>query len=325
MDFEIDPFYLYPVEEEFIAQLFIDREKEVELARTTLEPGFKRHREICAIVGGIGVGKSSFINMVHKIARNMNKKVFVTNDLEKVKSASDDIMRKNDILLIDDVDKASDEDAKKFYDLCESLLADDGTIFFTDTHERDTAVISRRNFVVSQFIILPRELPGDRLRFFLEERMKRCVIDKEKFVFPFTDESLEMASIRSAGNLRNFLNYAKNGWRFFKGENDKTVTKGNMMDGITIVDTSLLSGKDFIDYKILWYATIGDVNRSYLAHQCGIDSKTLDSRLIELSEFITKKRAGREINIRSIYKSLENGEDILENIFRNLGVRKEQL
>ncbi len=323
MEFDVDPFYLYPVRDELMGKLFIDREKEIELARTTLAPGFKKHKDVCAVVGGIGVGKSSFINMLDKIARDLGKKTFLTNDLDDIRT--DDIMKDYDALLIDDVDKIGDEEVKRFYDLCESLLVDEGVIFFTDTHERASEVVNRRNFTVSQFIMLPRELPRDRLRFFLEERMKRCAISKEEFVFPFNEETLRIASIRSKGNLRNFMNYTKNAWKFFKGGEEERVTVENMKDGIVTVDTSFLSGKDLTDLKILWYSTVGDMNRSYLAHKCDIDSKTLDRRVDELSEFISKKRAGKDIYMQSVYCFLEDREEILERIFRNLGIRKEQL
>ncbi len=324
MDFEIDPFYLYPVDEEVIDRLFINRDKEIELARTTLEPGFKKYKEVCAVVGGIGVGKSSFINMINKMAIDMEKKTILENDLDKVKSRSDEILKDSDVLLIDDVDKIDDEDARDFYGLCESILEDDGVIFFADTHGRDPETVKRRSFTVSQFIMLPQELTNERLSFFLEERMRRCVIDESEFVLPFTDASLKMASIRSAGNLRNFLNYAKNGWKFFKGKEGEKVTKDDMKEGIITVDTSLLSGNDLIDFKIIWYSSVGEMNRSYLAHQCDIDSKTLDRRLEGLSEIVTKKRVGKEVHIQSVYRRLDAGEEILENIFRNLGINREE-
>lgn len=110
-----------------------------------------------------------------------------------------------------------------------------------------------------------------------------------------------------------------------KGDEEEWVTVENIRDGIVNVDTSLLSGKDLMDLKILWYSTVGDVNRSYLAHKCHIDSKTLDRRVEALPEFISKKRAGKDVKMQSIYCFLENGEEILERVFRNLGVRKEQL
>ena len=110
-----------------------------------------------------------------------------------------------------------------------------------------------------------------------------------------------------------------------KGHEEEWVTVENIRDGIVNVDTSLLSGKDLIDLKILWYSTVEDVNRSYLAHKCHIDSKTLDRRVEALPEFISKTRSGKDVNMQSIYCFLENGEEILERVFRNLGVRKEQL
>ncbi len=323
MKFEVDPFYLYPIGEQLTDDLFIDRETEIELARSTIEPGFKKHKDICAVLGGIGVGKSSFLNMIHKIAKDMNKKSFLTNNIDKFRRESEKIQKNNDIIIVDDVDKMDDKGAKTFYDLCESILVDEGVIFFADTHERGSDIINRRNFTVSQFIILPRELSAERLRFFLEERMKRCVIDE--FEFPFEKKSLEMASIRSSGNLRNFLSYTKNGWKFYNSREGKKVTKEDMKEGIINVDSSLLGGTDLIDLKIIWYSTLSDMNRKYLAHQCDIDSKTLDRRIKKLSEFIIQKRSGKEIDIQSIYRFLEEGTEILERIFGNLGIHEEEL
>jgi hypothetical protein len=96
-----------------------------------------------------------------------------------------------------------------------------------------------------------------------------------------------------------------------------------MKAGMVIVDRALLGSCDLIDMKILWYSTSGDINKSYLAHQCGIDSKTLDSHIENrLADLIIQKRSGKDVLIASIYRYIDDGSEILEKIIEGLGIRK---
>jgi hypothetical protein len=176
---------------------------------------------------------------------------------------------------------------------------------------------------VSHSISLPRGMNKEKLALFLQERMKKCMLPGERFTFPFDDESLAIAATRSKGNLRNYLNYTKNGWMIATGSGKSTVGMDDMKAGIIIVDRALLGICDIIDFKILWHSTVGDINKSYLAHQCGIDIKTLDSRMEDkLAELITQKRSGKDIIVTSIYKYIEGGQEILEKIMEGLGIHK---
>ncbi len=323
LKFKTDPFYLYPVKEDMIDRLFVNREEEINIAKGILGMRFKDTVEICAVVGGIGVGKSSILYYIVNIAKESDLNANFYDNPDDFYSESKNIKR-NGISIIDNVDKLDDENARKCYNLIEKHVGKlGGIIFFSDNYTRDKKTLKLRNFTVSQNISLPKGLSSEKLRYFLEERMKKCLEKGNKLVFPFDDNAMEMASVRSTGNLRNFLSYAKNGWMVTIGGGGEKVTKKEMKAGMVIVDRALLGSCDLIDMKILWHSTSGDINKSYLAHQCGIDSKTLDSHIEDrLADLITRKRSGKDVLITSIYRYIDDGSEILEKIIEGLGIRK---
>ena len=233
----------------------------------------------------------------------------------------------NTVYLIDDVDKLNDEEAGKFYTYIEEFLnANGGLIFFSDIYNRNKKTLTLRNFTVSQNISLPKNLPVEKLRYFLEERMKKCLIDPEGFSLPYDKGSLEMAGIRSTGNLRNFLNYTKNAYMIAVGSKRRSVRANDMKEGMIIVDRAFMGSCDMTDLRIIWYATKGDMNKSFLAHQCGIDVKTLDSRITDrLDEMIFTTRSGKDIIISSVYRNINDGNEILERIIESLGINKSDI
>ena len=53
-EFRADPFYLYPIKEDLIDRLFVNREEEISVARGLMGMQLGEPHEICAVVGGIG-------------------------------------------------------------------------------------------------------------------------------------------------------------------------------------------------------------------------------------------------------------------------------
>lgn len=329
MKFSSDPFYLYAIKEDMVERLFVNREDEISIVKGILGMPFGDNAEICAIIGGIGVGKSSILQYVKKLAGEMGFDVMSYNNPDQFYSESDKIEKGKNrkACLIDDIGTASDENARGFYAYIEEYLGEHGgLIFFTDTYHRENKTLERRNFTVSQNISLSIGLDREKLEYFLMERMKKCLVPGEKFKFPYEEEGMEIAATRSRGNLRNFLNYSKNAWLVATGSGKGTVKKEDMEKGMIAVDRALLGGCDLIDFKILWYSTVGDINKSYLAHQCGIDTKTLDSRLYsKLSEITSQKKQGKDVIVTSIYKYIDGGEDILSSVMKGLGIHKKDI
>ena len=312
IEFRTDPFYLYPINESLIGNLFINREEEIKIARGILETKYITKFEICAVIGGIGVGKSSMLYYLMKLADKMGYDVFHFGNVNKFYSDAKSIEGGNIVYLIDDIDKLNDVEVSKSYTFIEEFLnIDGGIIFFSDIYDRNNKTLILRNFTVSQNISLPKNLPVEKLQYFLQERMRKCLVNVKKFSQPFDKGSLEMAGIRSAGNLRNFLNYTKNAYMLAVGSKRKTVNIKDMKDGIIIIDRTFLGSCDMTDLRILWYATIGEMNKTYLAHKCGIDVKTLDSRIEDrLVEIILTKRSGKDIIITSVYNNIKDGKEI---------------
>ncbi len=316
MKFEADPFYLYPIKTDLLDKLFIDRENEINIAKSIIEYEFEAHKEICVINGGTGVGKSSLLQYINKLSMDAGKKTCMCKDFQEFKSESIE----EEILIIDNIDKLEDDKATTFYNKLEMLFETSGIIFFSDTYNRSRDVVNSRNFIVSDIISLPKRLDRDKLRFFLKERMKNCVEDKKDFSFPFTDMALTMSSKRANGNLRRFLRYTKSGWTIYRSKEKTELDESIMKESIINVDRSLLGGLDGTDLKILWYSTIGEPNKEYLAHECNIHRNTLNQRLNHnLNNLTSERREGKKVIINSIYKEVDGGQEIFEEILKGMG------
>jgi hypothetical protein len=321
-NFEKDPFFLLPLNEKMIDSHFIDREKEVRTVNSLLKTRFKDTVEICAVIGGIGIGKSSMLNFIGRLATEM---VFNVEHMTGPDAYPDDWVgekAKITVFLIDDVDKADDRHAIDFYSRLEKATSVGRMIFFSDTYDRTEQALHLRNHTVTHNITLPQKLGTDRLKYFLEERMKRCLAKGSSFEFPFNEESIAMASIRSGGNLRNFLNYTRHAWMVSTGDDRIEVVPADIIAGMVSIDSAQLGGCDTIDMKILWFSSIGDMNKAFLAHQCGINVKTMEGHIDgRLKELMKERKVGKESITNSVYRDIPGGQRILTEIIASLGFR----
>ncbi len=323
LEFERDPFYLFPIREGMLDVLFLDREEELSMAKGVLSMKYKDSQEICVILGGTGVGKSSILYNINRMAGELgHKTIFHANPEEFVRKTGE-IESNVGVVIIDDIGKANNDLALRTYRAIEEHVSGTGGIvFFSDIYDRDKDTIKTRNFTVSQNISLPKSLSADRLSFFLEERMKRCLAKGEEYQFPFERAAVDMAATRSSGNLRNFLGYIKNAWLAAYGYEKDSVEVKDMQSSVVTMDRALLGSCDLVDLRILWYATSGETNKNFLAHQCGIDTKTMETRINGmLSDLIIQRRSGKEILVSTVYKYIKNGQYVLERIFEGLGIQ----
>ncbi len=319
MKFKMDPFYLYPIEESKIDTLFIDREQECQLAETIIQPDIEDKRAICPVIGGIGTGKSSMLIYIRFKSKELNKKTIFLKDISEFEEKYKENLDNFTVLIVDDIDKVSDERAYEYYNELEKIVKEEGgIIFFSDTYQRDQKTSNMRDFTTSKLITLPKSLNKEKLSMFLEKRMKKCFTGDD-FDFPFSDRAIELAAIRSTGNLRNFLKYCDNAWTIFKGKDKKIVEEAEMIEGIINVDRVKIGSLDLTDLKILWNSTVGKPNKGFLAHESDIHFDTLDKRLnSELSDLTEQVREGKEVSVISIYRDIPKGEDILEGILKDL-------
>lgn len=154
--------------------------------------------------------------------------------------------------------------------------------------------------------------------------MKRCVSDKDNFEFPFTDKAIEQASIRASSNLRSFLRYSKSAWGI--ADDKEMIDLDNMTESIILEDRAFIGKLDVTDLKILWYSSVGELNKGYLAEKCGISSPTLSKRIKnKLSNVVTERKSGKETKIISLYNDLPNGKEILEEMLKSMDTSKEKI
>ncbi len=329
MEFEENPFWLYPVKESQIDRLFINREDEVNKIKRMSNTQFKNIRIVCSILSGIGIGKSSMLRYVKKIAENNGFEVGLINGSSNILKHTEDLITKKDVALIDDVNKLIDEEARKLYQKIDGLLDEVTFVFFSDKLNRDREVEKMRDFTTSESIVLPKKMSQKKLKDFLEKRMQNCYIGEKSFENPFEKKALKMACDRSNGNLRSFLKYCQSAW--FNRELEKeAVTVKEMKKSILSADIKKVSGLDRTDYKILWLTTIGDIHKSFLAQKCDISRQTLYNKLQGRLRDLTSvervgKKTGKATNVSSIYSDIPNGKEQLKKIFEELGVNLEEI
>lgn len=314
MKFELNPFQLYPVRKDQLEILYINREKELHMIRSLLDTAFKKPDEVVPILGDQGSGKSSTLTFVYRLAKEKGYSVasYTTED----DYLSTDLYKDDEVIILDDLDKADDDTNLKFYKKIERLIVQTKFIFFTDGYKRDDDVLQERQSVISQKVPLTR-FDNEKLTNVLEKRMKNCLIDDQDFRFPFTEGSMELASQRASNNLRAFIKYSKNAWTIT--EDQDNITKEDMKESIIMEDKTYLKSLSDDELKVIWYGTIGEFNLGYMSNICDISRPTLTKR-IEKSNLLYKERSGMETIVKSRYRNLDGGKEILEKMLDDLGL-----
>lgn len=329
MKFSPTPFYLYPIEEPFLDDLFVNREEELKIAEDPFTSEYidpSSISEICAVIGDIGSGKSSMLNYIRSSVEKEDFDVSFYNQEEEEFPSAKIFEDGSDVYVIDDVDKLDDEEAKQFYTRSEKAISKCNLIYFSETYSREESVVKLRNSTVSENIILPRFLREDALRDILQERMKNCLVSPEsEFEFPFSDQAVKMASIRSRNNLRRFFKYCKEAWKISEGK--EHINGETMKKGISMMDRELVSRLDMNEIRILWTISESPKNKKYTANRANINRKTLDKNLEKgpLKSAVESRRKGNQVILTSVYSKLPMGKEILEDIYARMGIDPEEL
>ncbi len=322
-EFEITPFYLYPIEEKYMDKLFINRDMELEIIRSVLDTTYEEFSEICSIVGDVGEGKSSMLNYAKKMAKEKDYDVGYTNRQEDLEDANK-MAKNNEIVILDDTDRLCDEEVKDFYREAEDFVQDCKVVIFTDTNERSHETLKERDFMVSEEITLPKFQDPSELGELLKKRMENCLTSDDSFEFPFSEKALEMAFTRSNGNLRSFMKYTENAWNL-RGEKEN-IDGEVMKKGISMADRKTIDRLDMNSLKILWITTDAQLNKGYVGEITGLDSVRLDKKIEgPLSELIESTKTRNGIRITSIYTEVPKGEEILRDMYSNMGIDTNEL
>jgi len=319
MKFESNPFQLYPVKRDQLEILYIDRERELQLVTSVLDTAFESPNEVLPVLGDRGGGKSSTLNYIQYISEEKGYSVgpYTTDD----DYLSPKLYEDHDVVVIDDLDKASDEEIIEYYNKVEKLIANTKFIFFSDEYEKKDMVMRQRESAISQKVPL-RRLDTEKLKDILKSRMKNCIKEEDAFTFPFTDEAMDLASQRASNNLRAFIRYSKNAWTLSEDQND--ITLDDMKQSIIMEDLTRLQPLSTDELKIVWYGTEEEFNLGYMADLCNMSRPTLDEK-IKNSNLLSKERAGVETIVKSLYKDLKDGKEILSKILDDIGAEIEEV
>lgn len=319
MKFKLNPFQLYPIRENQLDNLYIDRKKEIELIESILDTAFEKPDEVLPVLGEQGSGKSSTLNYIQYLAQKKGYNVasYTTDD----EYLSPDAYSNHHVVLIDNLDKANTEDLLDFYRKVEELIVNTKFIFFTERYNRAEEILQKRQSAISQKIPL-QHLDTGKLTEILKKRLKNCKKEKSEFEFPFTTDAMKLASQRASNNLRAFIKYSKNAWTLASDQDN--IDQEDMKEGIIMEDKTYLKPLSEDELKVIWYSTIGDFNMGYMSNLCNMSNQTL-SKKIENSKLLFKERSGMETKVNSLYKKLPRGEEILRTMIDDLGVKFDEI
>ena len=124
------------LKDELIDRLFVDREDEIKMVSGILKSQFEETVEICAVIGGIGIGKSSFINYIGGLAKGLGYQVMQIEGQEIAEGRQVKVNGKRTVILLDDIDKIDDNQATEFYSRLGKNPTKGCMIFFSDTYDR---------------------------------------------------------------------------------------------------------------------------------------------------------------------------------------------
>ncbi|MEF8832977.1 MAG: hypothetical protein V5A66_05625, partial [Candidatus Thermoplasmatota archaeon] len=137
MKFKPSPFYLYPIEEPYLDNLFVNREEELKIAEDPFTSEYIERSsisEICAVIGDIGSGKSSLLNYIRASVEKENFDVSYHNQEDEAFPTAKIFEKESDVYIIDDVDKLDEGKARQFYAMLEKAISKCNLIYFSETY-----------------------------------------------------------------------------------------------------------------------------------------------------------------------------------------------
>lgn len=317
---EIDPFYIGEITPDKEI-LFVNRKGELD---DTLDMIFTGIRVAIPVVGDIGTGKTSFLNMVRYQLEKRNIRVLVVDaeDILRGKISKGGILVERDgtlrsesryeVMIVDNIEKLNNKDAINVY---QTLLeiANSVKIVFTASEEwLEEERVEEKKKIGKLIRLLSTErgsfiymdLTPERMAYFLEERFRN--LGKEN---RFNRDALLLAGERANKNLRVFFQYCRAAHRLKK---EGKITVEVMKDAILAEDLGLIKSMGEISKGILRILmregemTNQDLMKSLkeLVGDFGEHTYYDMRRELEREGFIRVERRGKKAIISDIYHLL---------------------
>ena len=313
-----DPFYIGEITPDK-RMLFVNRESDLNLVLYGLSGNLP---VAIPVIGDIGTGKTSFLNIIQYYleVQGIKSKVIKAKDvLEGAISKDGKVIERNgvtraervvDVLLVDDIEKLDESKAIEIYRNLE-VLTNRMKVVFTCRREwlaeekkiiRD--VIRWLSTVRGSYIYL--DLTPDEMAYFIEERFRRL---KDKgYENRFDHEALILAAKRANKNLRTFFQYCRVAYLLRR---EGKITVEVMKDIILEEDLGIIEGMGEIEKNILRILiTEGEKSNTELKAALreimeeGFRNDTYYNvrRDLERDGFIKVGRVGKRTIIKDVYR-----------------------
>lgn len=304
-----DPFYLYPLGGERL-KYFVGRDKETDyvMKLTRMYNGM-----VVPVLGGIGSGKTSFLNAVRELYIKRNGRessVAYISAQEFMRGYEPD--SEVELVLIDDAGDLREQDAvsfyKKIYDFAAKTLVN---VVFTDRVEREQESKRLREWVATGRKLW-MDWKGGKVAENMKKRFKIAGIGGI-----FTDESLQVIAIRAGSNLRAFLKYAR---EIYLECGESNISKEDAARVIIEMDREEIERMDEVSRAVM--KVLGE--KIQAGHDGGLNAKMLKMyvdeelkrtissptlyeslRMLAEDRVVVSRRVGRETIYSTIYNEME--------------------
>ncbi len=321
---EINPYAIEEITPDK-AELFINREGEL---RYVIDSLINERYVAIPVLGDIGTGKTSFLNMVkYELEKEgIRAKIISADDILQNRVTENGFMivrdgttrsdERWDVLLVDNIEKLGEKEAMEVYRTMLKMRSN-VKMLFTGREDWSKDIKEVINWLSTDLAIDVKATPED-MAYFMEERLKRAGVENR-----FDKEALILAGERANQNLREFFKYCRLSARL---KREGEITREVMKDIIIAEDLSQISMMDDLTKGIVISLIMqGEMtNQKLMKSLKEMLGGFKDSRYYEAREYLRKKgfikveNEGFRVILKDVYRAL--GIEISKEMMRNPGL-----
>ena len=321
---EINPYAIEEITPEK-AELFVNREGEL---RYVIDSLINERYVAIPVLGDIGTGKTSFLNMVkyELEKKGIRAKIISADDILQNRVTEDDVIivrdgttRPNerwDVLLVDNIEKLGEKEAMEVYRTMLKMRSN-VKMLFTGREDWGKDINDLIGWLSTDLEVNLKATPED-MAYFMEERLKRAGVENR-----FEKEAFILAGKRANQNLREFFKYCRLSARL---KREGEITREVMKDIIIAEDLSQISMMDDLTKGIVISLIMqGEMtNQKLMKSLKEMLGGFKDMRYYEAREYLRKKgfimveNYGFRVILKDVYRIL--GIKISKEMLRNPGL-----
>ena len=300
-----------PLEGDSIDTLFVNREQDLNFVLSWILPATKK---VIGVFGSRGSGKTTFLNAIERYYERTTRQEFAISHLDAeevvnkggIMECLHDDISKIKIIMIDNGADLSDEDALKMYKhIYNVVVKHKVNVIFTDKPKRGNRVVNKRDWLCNFETNMNLDIDG--IKRVLKERLEKGGVGEL-----FTDEAMEILSLRAGWNLRNLFKYAEGAYHHTKKE--KGITTDEVREIIKIIDERKIRGMNELP-KIMLLVLIEhpwvNVKEFTMHMKKELNRDTLNMRevyealdVLASGGYLIHRKVGREKRLATIYEKI---------------------